>query len=109
MDKNTYPYYHQRNNGRSFERPDEYVVDNHFVIAYCPILSIVFNCHINVEEVSNIKSVKYLYKYIYKGHDVAAITIEPIIENVIDHDEIHNFIETPYVGMHLQYNISFIL
>ncbi|XP_067216604.1 uncharacterized protein [Linepithema humile] len=33
------------------------------------------------------------------GHDVAAITIEPITENVIiDHDEIHNYIETRYVG-----------
>ncbi|XP_025265716.1 uncharacterized protein LOC112638349 [Camponotus floridanus] len=46
-----------------------------------------------------IKSVKYLYKYIYKGHDVAAITIEPVTENVtIDHDEIHNYIEARYVG-----------
>jgi len=40
-----------------------------------------------------------LYKYIYKGHDVAAITIEPITENVIiDRDEIHNYIEARYVG-----------
>jgi len=40
-----------------------------------------------------------LYKYIYKGHDVAAITIEPITENVIvNHDEIHNYIEARYVG-----------
>lgn len=54
----------------------------------------IFNCHINVEVVSSIKSVKYLYKYIRKGHDAAAITIEPITENIIiDHDEIRNFIE----------------
>ncbi|XP_070171475.1 uncharacterized protein [Polyergus mexicanus] len=33
------------------------------------------------------------------GHDVAAITIEPITENVIiDHDEIHNNFEARYVG-----------
>ncbi|XP_029174062.1 uncharacterized protein LOC114942791 [Nylanderia fulva] len=33
------------------------------------------------------------------GHDVAAVTIEPITENVIiDHDEIHNYIEARYVG-----------
>ncbi|XP_036147086.1 ATP-dependent DNA helicase PIF1-like [Monomorium pharaonis] len=33
------------------------------------------------------------------GHDIAAITIEPVTENVIiDHDEIHNYIEARYVG-----------
>jgi len=35
-----------------------------------------------------------LYKYIYKGHDAAAITNNVII----NHDEIRNFIETRYVG-----------
>jgi hypothetical protein len=40
-----------------------------------------------------------LYKYIYKGHNVAAITIESITKNVIiDHDKIHNYIEARYVG-----------
>ncbi|KYN18615.1 hypothetical protein ALC57_09070, partial [Trachymyrmex cornetzi] len=99
MDKDAYPYYHRRNNGKNFERPGGYIVDNRYVVPYCPILSIIFNCHINIEIISSIKSVKYLYKYIYKGHDVAAITIEPITDNVIiDHDEIRNFIETRYVG-----------
>ncbi|KYN16225.1 DNA repair and recombination protein pif1, mitochondrial [Trachymyrmex cornetzi] len=99
MDKDAYPYYRRRNDGKSFERPGGYVIDNRYVVPYCPILSIIFNCHMNVEVVSSIKSVKYLYKYIYKGHDAAAITIEPITDNVIiDHDEIRNFIETRYVG-----------
>ncbi|XP_018404137.1 PREDICTED: uncharacterized protein LOC108780818 [Cyphomyrmex costatus] len=99
MDEDAYPYYRRRNNGKSFERPGGYIVDNRYVVPYCPILSIIFNCHINVEIVSSIKSVKYLYKYIYKGHDAAAITIEPITDNIIiDHDEIRNFIETRYVG-----------
>jgi len=39
-----------------------------------------------------------LYKYIYKEHDVAAITVEPITEIIIvDYDEIHNCIEVRYV------------
>ncbi|XP_036147162.1 uncharacterized protein LOC118647075 [Monomorium pharaonis] len=99
MDEDAYPYYRRRNNGSSFERPGGYVVDNRYLVPYCPILSIIFNCHINVEVVSSIKSVKYLYKYIYKGHDAAAITIEPVTENIIiDHDEIRDFIEARYVG-----------
>jgi hypothetical protein len=35
----------------------------------------MFNCHINVEVCSSIKAVKYLYKYIYKGHDRASISV----------------------------------
>ncbi|KAL6421224.1 hypothetical protein ACFW04_013648 [Cataglyphis niger] len=72
--------------------------DNRNAVPYCPILSIIFNCHIN-KVVSSIKLVKYLYKYIYKGHNVVIITIESITQNVIiNHDEIHNYIKTRYVG-----------
>jgi len=102
MDEDSYPYYHRRHNGKSFEHPDGYV--DRYVVPYCLILSIIyfinyFNYRINVEIVSSIKSVKYLYKYIYREHDAAAIIrIEPITNNVIiDHDEIRNFIETRYV------------
>ncbi|KYN05845.1 ATP-dependent DNA helicase PIF1 [Cyphomyrmex costatus] len=99
MDEDAYPSYRRRNTGRTYERPGKYVVDNRYVVPYCPKLSMIFNCHINVEIVSSIKSVKYLYKYIYKGHDVAAITLEPKTNDIIiDHDEIHNYIETRYVG-----------
>jgi ATP-dependent DNA helicase PIF1 len=34
-----------------------------------------FNCHINVEACGSIKSVKYLFKYIYKGHDRASVVM----------------------------------
>ena len=36
---------------------------------YNPYLLLRYNCHINVEICSRLKTVKYLYKYIYKGHD----------------------------------------
>lgn len=99
MDADTYPYYRRRDIGKTFERPGGYVVNNRYVVPYCPILAIIFNCHINVEVVSSIKSVKYLYKYIYKGHDAAAITIEPLTEDiVIEHNEIRDYIEARYVG-----------
>ena len=48
------------------------------------MLYIIFNCHINVEIVSSIKSVKYLYKYIYKGHDAAAIIIQPTEKIIVN-------------------------
>jgi hypothetical protein len=35
----------------------------------------LFNRHINVEACDSIKSVKYLFKYVYKGHDRASIAV----------------------------------
>jgi hypothetical protein len=42
---------------------------------YNPCLPRTFNYHINVEACGSIKSVKYLFKYIYKGHDRASVVI----------------------------------
>ena len=75
------------------------MVDNSYVVRNSGELLKLFNCHINVEAVSSIQSVKYIYKYIYKGHDAAADVIQNSSgESVIKHDEIRNFIETRYVG-----------
>ena len=38
---------------------------------YNPFLNKKYNAHINVEVCSSISAVKYLYKYVYKGHDRA--------------------------------------
>jgi hypothetical protein len=35
----------------------------------------MFNCHINVETCGSITSIKYLFKYIYKGHDRASVAV----------------------------------
>ena len=43
--------------------------------AFNPHLLRAFDCHINVEACSSIKSVKYLFKYVYKGHDRASIAV----------------------------------
>jgi hypothetical protein len=42
---------------------------------YNPYLLHLFNCHINVEACGSIKAVKYLFKYIYKGHDQASVAV----------------------------------
>jgi len=52
-------------------------LDNRWVVPYNPVLLMRYNCHINVEICCSIKSVKYLYKYIYKGHDRASFSLEP--------------------------------
>ncbi|XP_058796151.1 uncharacterized protein LOC131667014 [Phymastichus coffea] len=97
-DENGYPHYQRRDTG-TYECCNGHTVDNRWVVPYCAKLLLIFDCHINVEIVSSITSVIYLYKYVYKGHDAATVVIEQT-ENgtTIDHDECHNFIETRYVG-----------
>jgi hypothetical protein len=48
-----------------------FVFDNRWVVPYNPYLTMWYQCHINVEVCSSITAVKYLYKYVYKGHDRA--------------------------------------
>jgi hypothetical protein len=54
-----------------------FVFDNHWVVSYNPYLTMRYKCHINVEICSSITAVKYLYKYVYKGHDRALAVVEP--------------------------------
>ncbi len=48
------------------------------MVPYNPYLSLLFNCHINVEVYTSVAVVKYLYKYIYKGHDRAQVDVGPV-------------------------------
>ncbi|XP_071909310.1 uncharacterized protein [Coffea arabica] len=66
--ENTYPTYRRRKDGKKIiVRGHE--LDNRWVVPYNGYLLAKFDCHINVEICSTVKAVKYIYKYIYKGHD----------------------------------------
>lgn len=59
----------------------------------------LLNCHLNIVMVSSIMAVKYLYKYIFKGHDRANVVIDNLgEEREINHDEIKEFLDARYVG-----------
>ncbi|GAA0158769.1 hypothetical protein LIER_15712 [Lithospermum erythrorhizon] len=64
----TYPVYRRKNDGKVAKVRGR-TLDNHWVIPYNPTLLAQFNCHINVEICCDITDVKYLYKYVHKGHD----------------------------------------
>ncbi len=53
-----------------------FVFDNRWVIPYNPYLTMRYQCHINVEVCSSITAMKYLYKYVYKGHDHALAMVQ---------------------------------
>ncbi|XP_074282556.1 uncharacterized protein LOC141607096 [Silene latifolia] len=66
--KDSYPLYKRRDTGEKVVvRKGK--LDNRSVVPYNPYLLAMFDCHLNVEVCSTINAVKYLYKYVYKGHD----------------------------------------
>ncbi|XP_021768899.1 uncharacterized protein LOC110733168 [Chenopodium quinoa] len=81
--KDGYPIYRRRETGEKVViRNAE--LDNQWVIPYNPYLSLLFDCHINVEVCSTIKAVKYLYKYVYKGHDRISYNVVSCNNEVVD-------------------------
>ena len=92
-----YPLYRRRDNGNIITIKHN-VIDNRWVVPYNPYLAKKYNAHINVEVCSSIKSVKYLFKYVYKGHDAAKVVIEESGNSTIVWDEIKNFLNARYVS-----------
>ncbi|XP_021713446.1 uncharacterized protein LOC110681600 [Chenopodium quinoa] len=78
-----YPTYRRRNTGERLKVRGA-MLDNRWVIPYNPYLSLLFDCHVNVEVCSTIKAVKYLYKYVYKGHDKISYNVVPADGDVVD-------------------------
>jgi hypothetical protein len=54
----------------------EIEIDNKWVVPYCPLLSRIFQAHINVEYCNSVKSIKYICKYVNKGSDQAMFGLE---------------------------------
>lgn len=67
----SYPHYRRRNDG-STVTVRGCKLDNRWVVPYSPYLLALFDCHMNVEICSTVRLVKYIYLYIYKGHDLVS-------------------------------------
>jgi hypothetical protein len=73
ISEDSYACLRRRNDGMT-HRVGTKDIDNCWVVPYSPWLIWRYQCHINLECVSSVKAIKYIYKYIYKGHD--RITME---------------------------------
>ena len=79
-------------------------LDNGYVVPFNCYLSIKFDGHINVELVTSVVSVKYIYKYITKGPDRCIVTLKKGKEGKENEshldivDEVENFINARYLG-----------
>jgi hypothetical protein len=69
--ENAYPLYKRPASARRVVRNRRLCLSRD-VVPYNPYLLLRFECHINVEIPVSVKAVKYLYKYIAKGHDRSA-------------------------------------
>ncbi|XP_073133321.1 uncharacterized protein [Henckelia pumila] len=86
----SYPLYRRRECAHTFAiNNDQVMIDNGWIVPYNPWLLLKYDCHIKVEVCGGIKCVKYIYKYIHKGHDRAALELRD--GNNID--EIQQFID----------------
>ena len=88
-----YPRYARPNNGRSFEK-NGFKYDNRDVVPYNAYLSAKYNCHINVEICAAVEAVKYIHKYIYKGHDRTTLEISGDQQR----DEIKEYLDARYIS-----------
>lgn len=50
-------------------------VDHRWIVPYSPLLSKIFEAHINVEYCNSVKSIKYICKYVNKGSDMAVFGV----------------------------------
>jgi len=89
MDEHGFPVYFRPNDGRSYLVGNMWV-DNRWIVPFSPFLSATFDCHINVECVVSLGSLKYVFKYIQKGPDLASLEIN-------DRNEIKRYTEGHYI------------
>ena len=91
-----YPVYRRRKDGITVHKHG-HIFTNAHVVPYNPYLSMKYNCHINVEIATSITAVKYLFKYVYKGHDRASIRVFNH-EGSDEIDEISQYLDSRYVS-----------
>lgn len=87
-----YPFYRRRSpeHGGFTTDINGLTVDNQWVVPYNPLLSSIFNAHINVEACYSVKSIKYICKYILKGIDLAVAQLQ--------HNEIDRYVQGRYIS-----------
>jgi hypothetical protein len=53
----------------------DWPLHNGHITPYNPALLLKYQCHLNVEVCATVDAVKYIHKYICKGHDVALLKV----------------------------------
>uniref|UniRef100_A0A1I7T6R1 ATP-dependent DNA helicase n=1 Tax=Caenorhabditis tropicalis TaxID=1561998 RepID=A0A1I7T6R1_9PELO len=102
-DNDGFALYKRSDNGRHFDyRMEGNVIvklTNQHVVPFNPWLIRKYHCHMNLEVCGAMSSVKYLYKYVYKGTTRASMVVK-IKEDGSEEavvDEMKNYLDTRFV------------
>ena len=82
----------------------DFEINNQWVVPYNAFLLLKFNCHINIEICNTVVAVKYLFKYVYKGHDRAMFSLQNVQKTLPNPagqqpiDEIQKYIDSRYIA-----------
>jgi hypothetical protein len=92
--------YRRRDNGVLVQKDDSFV-DNRYVVPYNKYLLLKYNAHINVEWCNQSRSIKYLFKYVNKGHDRVTVGFYNAANDKNDghrYDEIKMYYDCRYLS-----------
>lgn len=101
VNEDGYPQYRRRQNPNDYVIRNGAMLDNRWVVPHNVYLCTKYDAHTNVEICSSILSIKYVYKYVYKGHDRAAVAVSTTSNNnnaQEDADEIRQYLDSRHVS-----------
>ncbi|KAI7943612.1 hypothetical protein MJO28_011140 [Puccinia striiformis f. sp. tritici] len=90
-------FYLRRNDGVSVSKHTS-TFNNGNIVPFNKFLTLMFECHINVEVPVNTTAIKYLYKYITKGHDRAYMAMNGVDGKTVYADETEKFVDGRYIS-----------
>jgi len=91
VNEDSYANLRRQNTGKKYQVGD-HEVDNRWVVPHPCFWLWKFHCHINMECILSIKAIKYIYKYVYNGHD------RTTMEFGTCQDEIKLYLDSRYVS-----------
>ncbi|XP_020977998.1 uncharacterized protein LOC107636092 [Arachis ipaensis] len=100
IDDDGYPVYRRKEDGRNINK---YGVDldSHYVVPHNRLLLMRYGAHINVEWCNQSRSIKYLFKYVNKGHDRVTASFYRSVTayaELDEYDEVSMYYDCRYIS-----------
>ena len=98
LGENGYPRYRRRNNSIYTIKPSSgYRYTNSDVVPFNVYLLLRFNAYINIKYYTGFNTIKYVYKYVYKGANRAIVRIASAEETT--RNKVKEYLNARYVSV----------